>query len=251
MARTTIPGHQVTDASIKNDDIASDAAIAHSKLANVSASSRVLGRKSSGAGAIEELTVDEILAFLTDNTTNDVSTSKHGLVPKAPNDTTKFLRGDASWAVPSGGATFITAIKTADEIVNNSNTYQDDNHIVGITLSANKTYRYWFFGIISATSGTPGFKAKLVTSANVAYSYSWLGNNDGSTLGFASSYSTADATPGSAGSYANAIYNFLNGHGSISVGGSDVTIKLQWAQLSAHASDTTLKQGASLILMEM
>lgn len=36
-----------------------------------------------------------------DITTNDVSTSKHGFTPKAPNDTTKFLRGDAAWAVPS------------------------------------------------------------------------------------------------------------------------------------------------------
>lgn len=39
----------------------------------------------------------------TDITTNDVSTSKHGFAPKAPNDTTKFLRGDGTWAVPAGG----------------------------------------------------------------------------------------------------------------------------------------------------
>ena len=39
----------------------------------------------------------------TDITTNDVSTSKHGFAPKAPNDTTKFLRGDGTWAVPSSG----------------------------------------------------------------------------------------------------------------------------------------------------
>lgn len=38
---------------------------------------------------------------LADNTTNDVSTTKHGFVPKAPNDTTKFLRGDATWSVVS------------------------------------------------------------------------------------------------------------------------------------------------------
>jgi hypothetical protein len=38
-----------------------------------------------------------------DITTNDVTTSKHGFTPKAPNDSTKFLRGDATWAVPSGG----------------------------------------------------------------------------------------------------------------------------------------------------
>lgn len=35
---------------------------------------------------------------LTDITTNDVTTAAHGFVPKAPNDTTKFLRGDGTWA---------------------------------------------------------------------------------------------------------------------------------------------------------
>ena len=40
---------------------------------------------------------------LSNNTVNDVSITKHGLTPKAPNDSTKFLRGDAIWAVPSGG----------------------------------------------------------------------------------------------------------------------------------------------------
>lgn len=40
---------------------------------------------------------------LSDNTTADLSTTKHGFTPKAPNDTSKFLRGDASWAaVPAG-----------------------------------------------------------------------------------------------------------------------------------------------------
>lgn len=47
------------------------------------------------------VTVDEDAITLSDVTTLNVSTSKHGLVPKAPDDNTKFLRGDASWAVPS------------------------------------------------------------------------------------------------------------------------------------------------------
>lgn len=55
--------------------------------------------KSGGSDAVK---LDE-LAAPTDVTTLDVSTSAHGLVPKAPNDTTKFLRGDATWAVPLGG----------------------------------------------------------------------------------------------------------------------------------------------------
>jgi len=32
------------------------------------------------------------------STLNDVNTSRHGFVPEAPNDTTKFLRGDGTWA---------------------------------------------------------------------------------------------------------------------------------------------------------
>jgi hypothetical protein len=45
----------------------------------------------------------------TDITTNNVSITKHGLAPKAPNDTTKFLRGDATWDVPPGGGEANTA----------------------------------------------------------------------------------------------------------------------------------------------
>jgi hypothetical protein len=51
---------------------------------------------------------------LSDVTTLDVSTSKHGYVPKAPNDTAKFLRGDATWATPS--AYDMLSTLTASEI---------------------------------------------------------------------------------------------------------------------------------------
>ena len=40
------------------------------------------------------------LAAPDNNTDLDVSISKHGLTPKAPDDTSKFLRGDAAWAAP-------------------------------------------------------------------------------------------------------------------------------------------------------
>lgn len=39
-----------------------------------------------------------------DITTNNVSTSKHGFCPKAPNSTSVFLRGDATWATPTASA---------------------------------------------------------------------------------------------------------------------------------------------------
>lgn len=52
---------------------------------------------------VKASTITEAKMLLVDNTTNDVSIAKHGLAPKAPNDTTKFLRGDGTWGVPSGG----------------------------------------------------------------------------------------------------------------------------------------------------
>ena len=47
--------------------------------------------------------ITESVLSLSDVTTGDVSTTKHGFAPKAPNDTSKYLRGDGTWAVPAGG----------------------------------------------------------------------------------------------------------------------------------------------------
>lgn len=41
---------------------------------------------------------------LTDNTGNDVTTGRHGFVPKAPNDATKFLDGTGVFSVPASGS---------------------------------------------------------------------------------------------------------------------------------------------------
>ena len=41
--------------------------------------------------------------LLSDITTNNVSTTKHGFAPKAPNDATKFLDGTGAYSTPSSG----------------------------------------------------------------------------------------------------------------------------------------------------
>ena len=63
----------------------------------------------------------EAALALSDVPTNDVSVSKHGFVPKAPNDVTKFLRGDGTWAVPSAGGT--------------SSGWTDDGSVVRLTTA--------------------------------------------------------------------------------------------------------------------
>lgn len=61
-----------------------------------------------GGGALSEAALT-----LTDITTNNVTTSAHGFIPKAPNDTSKFFRGDATWAVAMG----------LDEVPNTSSSF--------------------------------------------------------------------------------------------------------------------------------
>jgi len=71
----------------------------------------------SGSGATSITTaigsgkVTEAMQVLADNTTQDVSTSKHGFAPKAPNDATKYLDGLGNYSVPSvAGITALTLI---------------------------------------------------------------------------------------------------------------------------------------------
>ena len=78
----------------------------------------VIGNTSGTNTGDQTLPTDATIAT-TDVTTNNVSTTKHGWTPKAPNDTSKFLRGDGTWATTPGGseafpvgAVFIAVVDT-------------------------------------------------------------------------------------------------------------------------------------------
>jgi len=52
---------------------------------------------------VKDNSITEAKQILADNTTNDVSTAKHGYAPKLPNDATKFLDGTGTYSTPAGG----------------------------------------------------------------------------------------------------------------------------------------------------
>lgn len=55
--------------------------------------------------------ITEAGLVLSDNTTANASTTKHGLAPKYPNDATKYLDGTGAYSVPAGGGgTGLTAV---------------------------------------------------------------------------------------------------------------------------------------------
>lgn len=85
-------------------------------------------------GANVKALVTDANLTTSDITTNDVSTAKHGFAPKAPNDTTKFLRGDGTWAVPSsGGLTKFTEAENTS--APNTTVYVDSLTAAGSTTN--------------------------------------------------------------------------------------------------------------------
>lgn len=80
--------------------------------------SQTLTNKTINASNNTVSNITEAMQSLADNTTNNVSTTKHGYAPKAPNDATQYLDGTGAWTVPAGG---FTAASTT-EVLTGTNT---------------------------------------------------------------------------------------------------------------------------------
>jgi len=93
LTATTFIG-ALTGSATGNDTLAS------ADFANQGTTTTVLHGNAAGNpawGAVVEADIT-----LADNTTNDVSNTKHGFVPKATDVLTNFLRADGTWAAPAG-----------------------------------------------------------------------------------------------------------------------------------------------------
>jgi hypothetical protein len=114
-------------------------AVSYAKIQDVSATSRLLGRASSGAGDVEEITIGSGLTL-----TGTTISASGGL----------------------GAPTYVVT-KTADETVTNSTTTQEDDELMQALL-ANKNYRFEFRLLLSRTntSSSAGFRMRIDGTAN-------------------------------------------------------------------------------------
>jgi hypothetical protein len=133
----TVASANIVDATIVNADISNTAAIAFSKLANVSATDRLLGRSSAGAGAIEEITCTAAGRALIDDADAAAQRTTLGLVigtdvQAYDADTAKTDVVQAFTAAQRGAITALTdgATITADFAVANN---------FSVTLGGNRT----------------------------------------------------------------------------------------------------------------
>lgn len=151
--------HLMDALALTNSDIASGAGIVYSKLSMNNS-------------------IPESDLLITDNTTKDVSTSAHGFVPKAPNSTTQYLRGDGTWATLVINRAF-TWFLDGTEVVRNE---AGAKYIVPQSLTAVKI---WY----QCNSGTATIRIQKDTT-DVVNSLS-VSSTQGSTTSFSAGTLTA------------------------------------------------------------
>ena len=120
----------------------------------------------SGSGAtwtIDNGVVTEAKQVLADNTTANVSTSAHGYVPKAPNNTTTFLRGDATWGTPLKSFSVQAAAANQATTIDGQTVYWGGNMSLAVQTTAGISRIYFpvaatiisaYVHVYSGTAGT-------------------------------------------------------------------------------------------------
>lgn len=153
-----------------------------------------------------------------------------------------FLAGEILTADALNQALPRLVRKTTDETVNNSATFQNDDHLA-LTVVANATYIFrhqWVYN----SGATPDIKSQFTVPSGTTMAY-W-------TQASISTHAASGLTQAS-----TVIYD---GDGSdvsvltvgyITVSSTAGTVQWQWAQNTANASNTIVRQGSLLELVRI
>lgn len=195
--------------------------VTYAKIQNVSATSRLLGRASSGAGDVEEITIGSGLSLT---------------------GTTLSASGGGGGSL--GAPTFVVT-KTTDETVTNSSTVQNDDELFQ-ALTGGKSYIVEFKLLVSRTNTTDGPALRVGVAGNSQGGF-WCVESNGA--GLANGLAFANAT---AGRFEPAGVPFpatLIGRLKLS---SNFTVRLLWAQAVESASTgITVMKGSQLLIWEV
>lgn len=195
--------------------------VTYAKMQNVSATSRLLGRASSGAGDVEEITIGSGLSLT---------------------GTTLSASGGGGGSL--GAPTFVVT-KTTDETVTNSSTLQNDDELFQ-ALTGGKSYIVEFKIFVSRTNNTDGPALKVGVAGNSQGGF-FCPESIGAFLASGTTFTNA-----SAGRFEPAGVPFpttLFGRLKLT---SNFTVRLVWAQAVESASTgTTVMKGSQLLIWEV
>ena len=189
--------------------------VTYAKMQDVSASSRLLGRASSGSGDVEEITIGSGLT----------------------------LTGTTLSASGGSGAPTYVVTKTADETVTSSTTLQDDDHL-SQALTSGKNYVIRIFLLMSRvnTSATPNLGV-AISAGSMGY-WSRIGKTTIELLDGTTSINgpTLNATNAN-------VPSTMVIDAAVSCT-SNTTLQVKWAQISSVATGIKLHKGSQMLIWE-
>jgi hypothetical protein len=187
--------------------------VSYAKLQDVSATNRLLGRASAGAGDAEEITIGSGLSL-------------------------------SGTTLSANGAPTFVVTKTADETVTSSTTLQDDDHL-SQTLTGGKSY-YWELALLVGRSNTTNSPVlKIAVDANSTGYWFQIGAIIGTLLGDNTSVNTNATIATNVGVPTRVVFNGVNKVGSTT------TLQVKWAQNASVATGLILYAGSRLTIWEV
>jgi hypothetical protein len=143
------------------------------------------------------------------------------------------------------------AVKTANEVINNNSSFHDDNSLY-IDIAANGIYQFEVLLMVTHTGGgTAGFKAQFTApSGATAHSHVFRNTNSNSVFYTINQVNTLILNNESGVITGSGDFNVLRANGIIINGSTAGTLKLQWAQYSATAINTSVMAGSYLKLIK-
>lgn len=148
-----------------------------------------------------------------------------------------------AWLAAIRFALPISAIKGSDQTVNNSATLVNDNTLL-IPVAANATYEFRL-RLAYNSGATPGFKFTFTVPAGAAVRFNSLVMNGGGLKSFTHAPGDTPALDGGATDLPVTLW------GEITVAGTPGTVQLQWAQVTANASNTIVRANSNLIARQV
>lgn len=233
-------------------------AVTYAKIQDISATARVLGRVTAGAGVTEELTLTQVLDLLGSAAQGDILyRDAAGWAYLAPGTSGQFLKTQGAganpvWATGGGGTSgFTVVIKPTDQTVLNSTVFVNDSDLT-FAVAANKVYYFELSLRLTAAAQAADFKFQwsLPSGASVEWDSIYNGGSinkwdNTSTATVPNALSTTSQTTGS-----NALGTAYGCRfrGFIVISSTSGTATLQWAQNTADNTSpgNRVKQGSSL-----
>lgn len=193
-------------------------AVTYAKMQNVSATSRLLGRASSGAGDVEEIIIGSGLSL------TGTTLSAGGSAPGAP--------------------TFVIT-KGSNETVTSSTTLQDDDELLQV-LTANRTYVFFFNLLFDRTdsANAPGYQLAVAGNSQGSWNFTINDANsrqiaDGTTVAFTNSHGITQGIP---------VLQQIRG---VVKPTSNITLRLRWCQGSSQTTGSIILAKSQLLIWEM